>query len=746
MKIMLWLILSIHLIIISLAYAIKINSVVWSYDDGSLFRAFTNDFNDYSKKNNLDIELEFNLFTFQNVTNNFVTEYDSTIDYLLSRKSNKYDIYFYDVQYSRKYYDHFINLADYLKKEHIEKYENDLAPQICKYNGKWVGLPLYINYSVLHSNVALLEKYGLDIPKTWDQLLEYAEKILKGEAEEGNTGLIGYNGLIPENESNVCSIHEYIYSFRETPQSPFPGYASETAIEALEKFKEIKDRISSTEAFLNTDDFSISGLFMQNFIFLKFWYIPIDFPGYKKTMIVGKNEGVSGTTIGGYNIAVSKYVDEEHRNAAIKVIEFFTSEEYQKEITNYQVFSGMRSIYNDEELCKKVDCEMEKQYQPIARPSYETDDYDEFSTYFVKYIHQFLKGNITASEALNSINNLIKFYSISINPKESTFGFISFIISILTILIMIGSYFLIFNEHRKPKFEFLSNDLWFVSIFGLILYMSVNFLEYGYISDFKCQTKYIFRVFGLIFTFTPHIYKMCTISPLKNKATIWIEGNKYLFLLFVFVINVIICGLSFISPSKGTDKKIDQGKNFRICNGERSFFSVLLILEEVAIFLVISVYAFLEWHITKTVKDVRTLQSSAIVFLFLIILLNIVNGLNVSSYEVYFIIHWLLFTLISISNYILLFGIRFVWQIGKEDSLKKVRSTTLNSRTRSTSSNNLAKDGSTPTIISKVVNCHYNRGTDENINKSTQMTTNCCSENYTQNTQAQSIQSTKSKT
>ena len=45
--------------------------------------------------------------------------------------------------------------------------------------------------------MALLEKYGQSIPKTWDQLLQTADIVLKGEAAEGNTDIIGYNGLIP---------------------------------------------------------------------------------------------------------------------------------------------------------------------------------------------------------------------------------------------------------------------------------------------------------------------------------------------------------------------------------------------------------------------------------------------------------------------------------------------------------------------------------------------------------------------
>ncbi|ORX46910.1 hypothetical protein BCR36DRAFT_455304 [Piromyces finnis] len=128
-------------------------------DNESLLKEFINDFNEYAWENNLDIQLELNLSTIRN-------DYDSTFDYLFSEQSNKYDIYLYDVQHSRKYTNHFINLADYLKKEHIEKYENDVAPQICKFNEIWISLPLYLTFTVLYSNIELLNEYDLDIPKT----------------------------------------------------------------------------------------------------------------------------------------------------------------------------------------------------------------------------------------------------------------------------------------------------------------------------------------------------------------------------------------------------------------------------------------------------------------------------------------------------------------------------------------------------------------------------------------------------
>jgi len=43
----------------------------------------------------------------------------------------------------------------------------------------------------------LLNEYGKDIPKTWDELIDTAKYISKKEQEKGNFDLMLYNGLFP---------------------------------------------------------------------------------------------------------------------------------------------------------------------------------------------------------------------------------------------------------------------------------------------------------------------------------------------------------------------------------------------------------------------------------------------------------------------------------------------------------------------------------------------------------------------
>lgn len=100
-------------------------------------------FNQYAKENSLDIEVSVVLNSNNNSSMN-VDDYGSSIEHLLKKHSKKYDIYFYDNMYSPRYSPYFINLKDYLSRDHLSMYSSGIASQSCVFNGKWVGLVSYI--------------------------------------------------------------------------------------------------------------------------------------------------------------------------------------------------------------------------------------------------------------------------------------------------------------------------------------------------------------------------------------------------------------------------------------------------------------------------------------------------------------------------------------------------------------------------------------------------------------------------
>jgi ABC-type glycerol-3-phosphate transport system substrate-binding protein len=84
-----------------------------------------------------------------------------------------------------------VDLTDYLKRD--QDYTKRIYPEILNgwvYNGRNYGVPMYISKTLLFYNKLLFKEAGLtDPPKSFDQLLEYARKMTKGE----KSGLITLN-------------------------------------------------------------------------------------------------------------------------------------------------------------------------------------------------------------------------------------------------------------------------------------------------------------------------------------------------------------------------------------------------------------------------------------------------------------------------------------------------------------------------------------------------------------------------
>lgn len=47
----------------------------------------------------------------------------------------------------------------------------------------------------------------------------------------------------------MCSFYQFLYSYRDKKDSPLPKFTSQTAIDALNKILEIKEKISSSKIY-----------------------------------------------------------------------------------------------------------------------------------------------------------------------------------------------------------------------------------------------------------------------------------------------------------------------------------------------------------------------------------------------------------------------------------------------------------------------------------------------------------------
>jgi len=137
-----------------------------------------------------------------------------------------------------------------------------------------------------------------------------------------------------------------------------------------------------------SDEFTLGKLLDGNAVFLNCWISAESLAKiieihYGMTILPGRNEELSSTSINGFNIGINSLLEtkysesddvsnEEKLKAAIKVTEFITSNNFQKTLfINGDSIASMPSLYEDEESCKKKDCEMFKKMQPILNRIYE---------------------------------------------------------------------------------------------------------------------------------------------------------------------------------------------------------------------------------------------------------------------------------------------------------------------------------------------------------------------------------------
>lgn len=413
---------------------------------------------------------------------------------------------------------------------------------------------------------------------------------------------------------------------------------------------------------------TVINLFSGNALFLRFFDLPIANPVYNKTILVGNKEGVSASSLGGSNIGINRAISNTKKKDAAKVLEFFTSFETQKYlVTKHFLASGIKSLYDDEDVCKIVNCELIKNIQFIARPSSLTNNYNEYSTTFRNYLYEFLYGDKNAEEVLKKINDITKIYKISIKLSHSSSGLIIFIINISTIIILLLSLIFIFIEKYKKYFKFYSKDLWIIIFVGFILNLCFIFLDYGEVNLLKCHLKYFFLSLGFTLIFIPIFYKLLinfSFHKKENKFFKWINQNKYLFILIFVLYDIIFNLFLIISSFIIKEHNIKDGKNFQTCSMINSFGKIIfyiIIIEKVFILLIILLFTYMEWNITKISVEMKLINTSLYTTFLILTIFCIRMFLIINDYVIDFIIKSLMIILFVISNFFSIYGIRILF-------------------------------------------------------------------------------------
>jgi len=324
------------------------------------------------------------------------------------------DLYQTDVIWAPQLADHFVDLSEVATDIAEQNFPSIIESQTV--DGKLVALPLFTDAPALFYRKDLLEKHGEDVPETWEELTETAKRIQDAERSEGNKELWGYVWQANAYEGLTCNALELIKSYGGGQIVEPDGSISvnnEKAAAALNLAATWPGNISP-EGVLAYKEEEARGVWQTgNAVFMRNWPYAYHLGNGADSEVAGKfsvaplpsgeKGGTSAATLGGWNVAVSKY--SERQEAAISLATYLAGPEAQKRRALLASnLPTLEALYDDAEIAEQqpiIPQWKEVFMQAVPRPSAPTKSaYNEVSSKFWNAVHNTLSGKATAEENL----------------------------------------------------------------------------------------------------------------------------------------------------------------------------------------------------------------------------------------------------------------------------------------------------------------------------------------------------------
>jgi trehalose/maltose transport system substrate-binding protein len=355
-------------------------------------------------------------------TPNSSTERLALYQQLLAAGASDIDVFQIDIIWPGILSSHFIDL-----KKHSNGAEGDHFPAIIQnntVNDQLVAMPWFTDAGVLYYRKDLLEKHGEQPPITWEAMAATAQKIQDAERAGGNDKMWGFVWQGKAYEGLTCNALEWITSHNGGTVVDDKGKITvnnEGAIAAIDKAGSWVKGISP-EGVLNYAEEEARGVFQSgNAVFMRNWpYAWALAQGPDSTIkdkvgVValpkGGDNGRHAATLGGWNLAVSRY--SENPEIAADLVMHLTSAEEQKRRAIQGSFNPtIGSLYKDQEV---LDANpffgdlYETFVSAVPRPSTPTGaKYNQVSNEFWNAVHEVLSGKTDAKTSIAQLESRLK--------------------------------------------------------------------------------------------------------------------------------------------------------------------------------------------------------------------------------------------------------------------------------------------------------------------------------------------------
>jgi trehalose/maltose transport system substrate-binding protein len=337
----------------------------------------------------------------------------------LGSKSPAVDIYLVDVIWPGILAEHMVDLYQYAAPDSEAVTQH--LPSIIENNtvdGKLVGMPWFTDAGLFFYRTDLLEKYGVDVPQTWDELQQTAKLIQDGERAEGKSDFWGYIWQGNIGEPTTINALEWQASNGGgviiSPDGQIQVNNPET-ISALERAKSWIGTISPSTVLGHTPGDSLAIWTEGNAAFMRNWPFAIETANAEDSVVAGKfdvgplpagDAGARAMVLGGWQLSVSQY--SQNPDAAAALVLYLTSPEVEKyRAIQRGDWPTIPALYQDEEVlaAQPVFSRLDDVINnTVARPSTITGSrYNEASTLYSNAVHSVLRGDEDAIIAMEDL-------------------------------------------------------------------------------------------------------------------------------------------------------------------------------------------------------------------------------------------------------------------------------------------------------------------------------------------------------
>jgi trehalose/maltose transport system substrate-binding protein len=339
----------------------------------------------------------------------------------LAGGSSIVDVYQTDVIWAPQLAEHFLDLSQVAAKAIPDHFPSIIESQTV--NGKLVALPMFTDAPALFYRKDLLEKYDLPVPATWEELTETAQTVQDGERDAGNGDLWGYVWQGNGYEGLTCNALEWVNSFGGGQIVEPDGTVSinnEAAVLALDTAASWVGTISPPDV-VNYQEEEARGQWQAgNAVFMRNWTYAYGLGNADDSAIKGLfdvaplpsggGHGASAATLGGWNLAVSRYTPKQ--DVAISLVLYLSGPKAQKQRALLSAsLPTLVALYDDPEIAAAqpiIPRWKEVFLNSVARPSAPTRErYNAVSKEVWTAFRKTLKGDGTAAENLAALEQIL---------------------------------------------------------------------------------------------------------------------------------------------------------------------------------------------------------------------------------------------------------------------------------------------------------------------------------------------------